>query len=326
MAITINLSSNSYRFLAALVSGTLRAIPESTAITFTADNDGAPINITSAALSSTEPTGMSVGFSGVGTTTAVATLEVNDQLTTESGTLTFELTAGGVTSEETFTYSLVYALDLSDITANSVIAEQSVKVTETGNTYTQLNTDGISTVIKIGEVDGLGNLMPDVDRLEAFLLANGLSFYEYDANNRALAEGFIGYGNIGSTTPHGSFYVTGDVQIDGQLGMLGDIPWTSITLTGVTTATLRYCVKLNVVYLVGNGNWGNFSANVSRVVGSLPSSYLAPEFTVGAGTNPEGGNSRLSVNVTTNGAVNVTSSEAITGAYGQFSLSYPLSN
>lgn len=94
---------------------------------------------------------------------------------------------------------------------------------------------------------------------------------------------------------------------------------------GAPTAKVSYMKKNGVVYVTGAGNWGNWgTANVNVKKGSFPTGFRPP-IDWHAGMASQGGQSFMTVFITTGGDLMVNSAE--TGEkYGSFSMSYPAEN
>lgn len=113
-----------------------------------------------------------------------------------------------------------------------------------------------------------------------------------------------------------------DLTPDG-LVFSSDTKLTSLPLTGVVTASVKYIRKNGFVSITGSGNWGNFPDNKSRTIGNIPAGFRPPT-SWGAGMNPQGGPRLMSVAVGTDGNLTVTSDAAQNNVYGQFSMNYPV--
>lgn len=99
----------------------------------------------------------------------------------------------------------------------------------------------------------------------------------------------------------------------------------TINAIGAPTAKIRYMRVNGIVYVSGEGNWGNFgTANQNIVKGNLPVGFRPP-YSWQGGMNPQGGQNFMSINVQTNGQLFVNSSTTGT-KYGGFSISYPAGN
>lgn len=121
-AINIDLSNKSYNFLANLEvsdSGSvMQAVTGSTTTTFTALQGTAAINITALTCTTTLPTGMTVSIGTLNALSVVVTISVDNTMITPNGILNFSITAGGVTTTKSFSYSLA----INDLTVINLAA------------------------------------------------------------------------------------------------------------------------------------------------------------------------------------------------------------
>uniref|UniRef100_UPI0035CC67F8 hypothetical protein n=1 Tax=Lactococcus lactis TaxID=1358 RepID=UPI0035CC67F8 len=121
-AINIDLSNKSYNFLANLEvsdSGSvMQAVTGSTTTTFTALQGTAAINITALTCTTTLPTGMTVSIGTLNELSVVVTISVDDTMIMPNGVLNFSITAGGVTTTKSFSYSLA----INDLTVINLAA------------------------------------------------------------------------------------------------------------------------------------------------------------------------------------------------------------
>lgn len=121
-AINIDLSNKSYNFLANLEvsdSGSvMQAVAGSTTTTFTALQGTAAINITALTCTTTLPTGMTVSIGTLNALSVVVTISVDNTMITPNGGLNFSITAGGVTTIKSFSYSLA----INDLTVINLAA------------------------------------------------------------------------------------------------------------------------------------------------------------------------------------------------------------
>ncbi|WP_260140986.1 hypothetical protein [Lactococcus lactis] len=121
-AINIDLSNKSYNFLANLEvsdSGSvMQAVAGSTTTTFTALQGTAAINITALTCTTTLPTGMTVSIGTLNALSVVVTISVDNTMITPNGGLNFSITAGGVTTTKSFSYSLA----INDLTVINLAA------------------------------------------------------------------------------------------------------------------------------------------------------------------------------------------------------------
>lgn len=111
--------------------------------------------------------------------------------------------------------------------------------------------------------------------------------------------------------------VTGDYKKSTDTEMIG------LPLSGVATATVSYQRKNGVVFVKGGGNWGNFEANKSRIVGTLPVGFRPP-VDWSSGMNSMGGSQSMSASVGADGGLSITCDIKKDGVYGGFSMSFPV--
>lgn len=113
-----------------------------------------------------------------------------------------------------------------------------------------------------------------------------------------------------------------------SINLNGDVrDWTTIPLSNVTSAILRYKKINGVVFLNGQGNWGSFTAGQSKTICTLPVE-LRPDLTCNyVITTQNGSGQPMEIQMQANGIVNLWSSIASTsGRYGGFSESYTTAN
>lgn len=104
-----------------------------------------------------------------------------------------------------------------------------------------------------------------------------------------------------------------------------EVPWTTLALTGVAGATAKWCVKNGNVYLHGSGNFGNWTGDAARVVGTLPEPAYRPSFNIQISASPMGGTSQMACEIRANGDLVVIAPSGTTGnKYVSFLLSYPV--
>ncbi|MDG6123951.1 hypothetical protein [Lactococcus formosensis] len=148
-------------------------------------------------------------------------------------------------------------------------------------------------------------------------------------------EGLIIKGNTGGTGGSYALDLTkeglnisagplGNVNLTpGGLVFSSDTELKTLTLNGVVTAKVSYQRKNGVVFVKGGGNWGNFEANKSRIVGTLPVGFRPP-VDWPSGMNSMGGSQSMSASVGADGGLSITCDIKKDGAYGAFSMSYPV--
>ncbi|MFK4963313.1 pyocin knob domain-containing protein [Lactococcus formosensis] len=103
----------------------------------------------------------------------------------------------------------------------------------------------------------------------------------------------------------------------------GDTEMLDLPLSGVVTAKVSYQRKNGVVFVKGGGNWGNFEANKSRIVGTLPVGFR-PSVDWPSGMNSMGGSQSMSASVGADGRLSITCDIKKDGVYGGFSMSFPV--
>lgn len=151
-----------------------------------------------------------------------------------------------------------------------------------------------------------------------------------------------GFSSLGNTTTNG-IKNTGNIQTNtlgtssltvsdsiqaGTLNLTSDVrTWTPITLSNVTNAVLMYKIINGVIHLNGQGNWGNFTANQSKTIATLPPE-LRPTRTVNKMVTTQNTNNNdkpMEIQIQEGGNINIWSMPASTsGRYGGFEESYPL--
>ncbi|MDM7659509.1 phage tail protein [Lactococcus lactis] len=143
-AINIDLSNKSYNFLANLEvsdSGSvMQAVAGSTTTTFTALQGTAAINITALTCTTTLPTGMTVSIGTLNALSVVVTISVDNTMITPNGVLNFSITARGVTTTKSFSYSLA----INDLTVINLAAINS-NLGNVKNIYSHYNGSGGGT-------------------------------------------------------------------------------------------------------------------------------------------------------------------------------------
>lgn len=114
-----------------------------------------------------------------------------------------------------------------------------------------------------------------------------------------------------------------NIEVTGDYKKSTDTEMINLPLSGVTTATVSYQRKNGVVFVKGCGNWGNFEANKSRIVGTLPVGFRPP-VDWPSGMNAMGGSQSMSASVAADGRVGITCDIKKDGVYGGFSTSFPV--
>ena len=117
--------------------------------------------------------------------------------------------------------------------------------------------------------------------------------------------------------------VVKNIEVTGNYKKSTDTKMINLPLSGVATATVSYQRKNGVVFVKGGGNWGNFEANKSRIVGTLPVGFRPP-VDWPSGMNAMGGSQSMSASVGADGGLGITCDLKKDGAYGAFSMSYPV--
>lgn len=104
-----------------------------------------------------------------------------------------------------------------------------------------------------------------------------------------------------------------------------EVPWTNLALTGVAGATGKWCVKNGSVYIHGQGNFGNWTGEATRIVGNMPEPAYRPSFSIQISASPMGGTSQMACEIRANGDLAVIAPNGTTGnKYASFLLSYPV--
>ena len=117
--------------------------------------------------------------------------------------------------------------------------------------------------------------------------------------------------------------VVKNIEVTGDYKKSTDTEMINLPLSGVATATVSYQRKNGVVFVKGGGNWGNFEANKSRIVGTLPVGFRPP-VDWPSGMNAMGGSQSMSVSVGADGRLGITCDIKKDGVYGGFSMSFPV--
>ena len=117
--------------------------------------------------------------------------------------------------------------------------------------------------------------------------------------------------------------VVKNIEVTGDYKKSTDTEMINLPLSGVATATVSYQRKNGVVFVKGGGNWGNFEANKSRIVGTLPVGFRPP-VAWPSGMNAMGGSQSMSASVGADGGLGITCDIKKDGVYGGFSMSFPV--
>ncbi|MDV2619182.1 collagen-like protein, partial [Lactococcus lactis] len=351
-AINIDLSNKSYNFLANLEvsdSGSvMQAVAGSTTTTFTALQGTAAINITALTCTTTLPTGMTVSIGTLNALSVVVTISVDNTMITPNGVLNFSITAGGVTTTKSFSYSLA----INDLTVINLAAINS-NLGNVKNIYSHYNgSDGgtYSGTIEINDENIKITATNDNDSNEVSKTQmngeNGIwhstklqktnSPGVYVLSNWSLTGATLSFESQQSdlTYPNGYSYASYGIDVHARnivgdsISQTNDVrTWTPITLNNVTSAVLMYKIINGVIHLNGQGNWGSFTANQSKTIATLPAA-LCPTLTVNkiiTTQNTNNNDKPMEIQIQQGGNVNIWSMTASTGGrYGGFEESYPL--
>lgn len=351
-AINIDLSNKSYNFLANLEvsdSGSvMQAVAGSTTTTFTALQGTAAINITALTCTTTLPTGMTVSIGTLNALSVVVTISVDNTMITPNGVLNFSITAGGVTTTKSFSYSLA----INDLTVINLAAINS-NLGNVKNIYSHYNgSDGgtYSGTIEINDENIKITATNDNDSNEVSKTQmngeNGIwhstklqktnSPGVYVLSNWSLTGATLSFESQQSdlTYPNGYSYASYGIDVHARnivgdnISQTNDVrTWTPITLNNVTSAVLMYKIINGIIHLNGQGNWGSFTANQSKTIATLPAA-LCPTLTVNkiiTTQNTSNNDKPMEIQIQTGGDINIWSMPASTsGRYGGFEESYPL--
>ncbi|MCT0061845.1 hypothetical protein EFK34_10935, partial [Lactococcus lactis subsp. lactis] len=351
-AINIDLSNKSYNFLANLEvsdSGSvMQAVAGSTTTTFTALQGTAAINITALTCTTTLPTGMTVSIGTLNALSVVVTISVDNTMITPNGVLNFSITAGGVTTTKSFSYSLA----INDLTVINLAAINS-NLGNVKNIYSHYNgSDGgtYSGTIEINDENIKITATNDNDSNEVSKTQmngeNGIwhstklqktnSPGVYVLSNWSLTGATLSFESQQSdlTYPNGYSYASYGIDVHARnivgdsISQTNDVrTWTPITLNNVTSAFLMYKIINGIIHLNGQGNWGSFTANQSKTIATLPAA-LCPTLTVNkiiTTQNTNNNDKPMEIQIQEGGNINIWSMQASTGGrYGGFEESYPL--
>ncbi|WP_223848628.1 phage tail spike protein [Lactococcus lactis] len=351
-AINIDLSNKSYNFLANLEvsdSGSvMQAVAGSTTTTFTALQGTAAINITALTCTTTLPTGMTVSIGTLNALSVVVTISVDNTMITPNGVLNFSITAGGVTTTKSFSYSLA----INDLTVINLAAINS-NLGNVKNIYSHYNGSGGGTysgTIEINDENIKITATNDNDSNEVSKTQmngeNGIWHSTklqktnlpgvYVLSNWSLTGATLSFESQQSdlTYPNGYSYASYGIDaharniVGDSISQTNDVrTWTPITLNNVKSAVLMYKIINGIIHLNGQGNWGSFTANQSKTIATLPAE-LCPTRTVNkiiTTQNTNNNDKPMEIQIEQGGNVNIWSMTASTGGrYGGFEESYPL--
>lgn len=272
-AINIDLSNKSYNFLANLEvsdSGSvMQAVAGSTTTTFTALQGTAAINITALTCTTTLPTGMTVSIGTLNALSVVVTISVDNTMITPNGILNFLITAGGVTTTKSFSYSLA----INDLTVINLAAINS-NLGNVKNIYSNYNgSDGgtYSGTIEINDENIKITATNDNDSNEVSKTQmngeNGIwhstklqktnSPGVYVLSNWSLTGTTLSFESQQSdlTYPNGYYYASYGIDIHARnivgdsISQTTDVPWTILSpLGGFSGGLIRFAVKNGVAH------------------------------------------------------------------------------
>ncbi|MEG9206390.1 phage tail protein, partial [Lactococcus lactis] len=272
-AINIDLSNKSYNFLANLEvsdSGSvMQAVAGSTTTTFTALQGTAAINITALTCTTTLPTGMTVSIGTLNALSVVVTISVDNTMITPNGGLNFSITAGGVTTIKSFSYSLA----INDLTVINLAAINS-NLGNVKNIYSNYNgSDGgtYSGTIEINDENIKITATNDNDSNEVSKTQmngeNGIwhstklqktsSPGVYVLSNWSLTGTTLSFESQQSdlTYPNGYYYASYGIDIHARnivgdsISQTTDVPWTILSpLGGFSGGLIRFAVKDGVAH------------------------------------------------------------------------------
>lgn len=233
-----------------------------------------------------------------------------------------------------------------------------------GDFYTKAETDSKLTDLENKSISNKGNLaigndLNDVTHTGFYRIGGfvggteilnvpeeltGVKFYGFVTVTEALQELTV-YAPINSTTWTYSRSVSGVTPTwsswskavmadkDGKvivtrLETTSDVrTWTDIPLKNVTNAVLKYQIINGVIHLNGEGNWGSFTANQTKIIATLPTE-LRSAVTVNKTLSTQHTNNNdkpMEIQIQAGGDINIWSMPASTGGrYGAFEESYPL--
>lgn len=353
-AINIDLSNKSYNFLANLEvsdSGSImQAVAGSTTTTFTALQGTAAINITALTCTTTLPTGMTVSIGTLNALSVVVTISVDNTMITPNGILNFSITAGGVTTTKSFSYSLA----INDLTVINLAAINS-NLGNVKNIYSNYNgSDGgtYSGTIEINDENIKITATNDNDSNEVSKTQmngeNGIwhstklqktnSPGVYVLSNWSLTGITLSFESQQSdlTYPNGYSYASYGIDMHARnivgdsISQTTDVPWTDITrASGVgTSGTLRARINNGVFYAQSKDvTIPSIAPNSTITIGTMSSKFSSVSGfdTLGLLYSP-GQLSVASVTVGNDGKINIGNPNPTTmsGKVIQFSINIPL--
>lgn len=353
-AINIDPSNKSYNFLANLEvsdSGSvMQAVAGSTTTTFTALQGTAAINITALTCTTTLPTGMTVSIGTLNALSVVVTISVDDTMITPNGILNFSITAGGVTTTKSFSYSLA----INDLTVINLAAINS-NLGNVKNIYSHYNgSDGgtYSGTIEINDENIKIIATNDNDSNEVSKTQmngeNGIwhstklqktnSPGVYVLSNWSLTGTTLSFESQQSdlTYPNGYYYASYGIDIHARnivgdsISQTTDVPWTDITrASGVgTSGTLRARINNGVFYAQSKDvTIPSIAPNSIITIGTMSSKFsgVSGFDTLGLLYSP-GQLSVASVTVGKDGKIDIGNPNPTTmsGKVIQFSINIPL--
>lgn len=353
-AINIDLSNKSYNFLANLEvsdSGSImQAVAGSTTTTFTALQGTAAINITALTCTTTLPTGMTVSIGTLNALSVVVTISVDNTMITPNGILNFSITAGGVTTTKSFSYSLA----INDLTVINLAAINS-NLGNVKNIYSNYNgSDGgtYSGTIEINDENIKITATNDNDSNEVSKTQmngeNGIwhstklqktnSPGVYVLSNWSLTGTTLSFESQQSdlTYPNGYSYASYGIDMHARnivgdsISQTTDVPWTDITrASGVgTSGTLRARINNGVFYAQSKDvTIPSIAPNSTITIGTMSSKFSSVSGfdTLGLLYSP-GQLSVASVTVGNDGKINIGNPNPTTmsGKVIQFSINIPL--
>ncbi|OSP86956.1 phage tail protein [Lactococcus lactis] len=353
-AINIDLSNKSYNFLANLEvsdSGSvMQAVAGSTTTTFTALQGTAAINITALTCTTTLPTGMTVSIGTLNALSVVVTISVDNTMITPNGGLNFSITAGGVTTTKSFSYSLA----INDLTVINLAAINS-NLGNVKNIYSNYNgSDGgtYSGTIEINDENIKITATNDNDSNEVSKTQmngeNGIwhstklqktnSPGVYFLSNWSLTGTTLSFESQQSdlTYPNGYSYASYGIDMHARnivgdsISQTTDVPWTDITrASGVgTSGTLRARINNGVFYAQSKDvTIPSIAPNSTITIGTMSSKFsIVSGFdTLGLLYSP-GQLSVASVTVGNDRKINIGNPNPTTmsGKVIQFSINIPL--
>lgn len=300
-AINIDLSNKSYNFLANLEvsdSGSvMQAVTGSATTTFTALQGAAAINITALTCTTTLPTGMIVSIGTLNALSVVVTISVDDTMITPNGILNFSITAGGVTTTKSFSYSLA----INDLTVINLAAINS-NLGNVKNIYSNYNgSDGgtYSGTIEINDENIKITATNDNDSNEVSKTQmngeNGIwhstklqktnSPGVYVLSNWSLTGTTLSFESQQSdlTYPNGYSYASYGIDVHARnivgdsISQTTDVPWTTLSPTnGFSGGSIQFSVQNAVAYFSVSGlGVPAMSANQWYRIATLPTGSLA---------------------------------------------------